>query len=494
MRVSGEPASLPLGDAGMTTSDDRQIQTKAALWLAHAVTICMLAALAGCATSLPDVSSAALNAQPGREPATVTVVPTTSDGKRVLGAAESAAVIERIEKNATSELLARHLAYVEAHVEAPLLVGNRSRLLVDGPQTHEAMFKAIAAARESIDLETYILEAGELGERLAELLTERRKRGVSVRILYDAIGSLTTPKEYFERLAAADIAICVFNPIKPTENKPQLSIHNRDHRKILVVDQRVAFTGGVNISGVYSSGSFGGSRSPSAEIGWRDTHIELEGPVVAEFSRLFDSTWEAQSCEGTPAVRRHAPPNPIGKETMRVIAQDPQTKRNEVYVEVLSAIGHAEQRAWLTFGYFVPDPQTVAALKDAAGRGVDVRLMVPSKSDVWLTLYAGRSHYTDLLESGVRIFERREAVLHAKTAVVDGVWSTVGTSNLDWRSFVHNFEVNVVILGVDSARELEALFRRDVAAADEITLQAWRSRGIGTRLKETFARIWAYYL
>ena len=412
----------------------------------------------------------------------------------MLGAAESAVVVERIGKDATSELLARHLAYVEQHVERPLLVGNRSRLLVDGPQTHAAMFKAIAAARESIDLETYILEAGELGEQLADLLIERRSHGVSVRVLYDGIGSLKTPKEYFERLTAADIAVCVFNPIKPTEDKPKLSIQNRDHRKILVVDQRVAFTGGINISGVYSSGSFGGSRAPSKEVGWRDTHIELGGPVVAEFSRLFDSAWQAQNCEGAPAVRTYPAPQRAGNETMRVIAQDPQTQRNEVYVEVLSAIGHAEQHVWLTFGYFVPDPQTVAALKQAAARGVDVRLMVPSKSDVWLTLYAGRSHYTDLLESGVRIFERRDAVLHAKTAVIDSVWSTVGTSNLDWRSFVHNFEVNVVILGVDSARELEALFRRDLAAADEITLPDWRARGLGSRVKEAFARLWAYYL
>jgi cardiolipin synthase len=478
----------------MCTDADEGRRRSAASPFSRAAAVASLAVAAGCATTLPVVSSTNGQTQSGHKPAVVTVAPTTSDGKRVLGVAESAGIVERIEKNTTSELLARHLAYVEERVERPLLVGNRSRLLVDGPQTHAAMFEAIAAARESIDLETYILEAGDLGERLAELLAERRSHGVSVRVLYDGIGSLKTPKEYFERLAAAGIAVCVFNPIRPTEDKPQLSIQNRDHRKILVVDQRVAFTGGVNISGVYSSGSFGGSHKPSEEIGWRDTHIELEGPVVAEFSRLFDSAWQGQNCEGVPAMRAESTPKRAGNETMRVIAQDPQTGRNEVYVEVLSAIDHAEQRAWLTFGYFVPDPQTVAALEEAAARGVDVRLMVPSKSDVWLTLYAGRSHYTELLESGVRIFERREAVLHAKTAVIDSVWSTVGTSNLDWRSFVHNFEVNVVVLGIDSARELEALFRRDLAAADEITLPAWRTRGIGSRIKETFARLWAYYL
>jgi len=209
---------------------------------------------------------------------------------------------------------------------------------------------------------------------------------------------------------------------------------------------------------------------------------------------LFESGWQRQRCEGGSRSRSAPAPGTVGDETMRVIAQDPQTERNEVYVEVLSAITHAEQRAWLTFGYFVPDPQTIEALQAAALRGVDVRLLVPSQSDVWLTLFAGRSHYTALLEAGVRIFERKDAVLHAKTAAVDGVWSTVGSSNLDWRSFVHNFEVNVVVLGPRMARELEALFERDLSASYEVTREAWAARGLGSRLKELFARAWAYLL
>jgi cardiolipin synthase len=235
-----------------------------------------------------------------------------------------------------------------------------------------------------------------------------------------------------------------------------------------------------------------GSGSSGGDVGWRDTHIALQGPVVRELGNLFDSAWESQKCEGRAPVRK--PPPKAGDETMRLIAQDPEAKRNEVYVEMLSAVSHAEQRAWLTFGYFVPDPQTLAAIKAAAERGVDVRVLVPSKSDVWLTLYAGRSHYDDLLASGVRVFERRAAVLHAKTAVIDGVWSTVGSSNLDWRSFVHNFEVNVVVLGTSLAGQLEQLFQRDLEESDEIKADAWRHRGLGSRVKEWFARAWAYYL
>jgi len=426
------------------------------------------------------------------------VAPQTTDGRRTLAPAEAAAVVERIDQRASSDLLARHLALVESHVQEPLVVGNRSRLLVDGPQTHEAMFKAIESATRSVELETYILEGGSVGDRLAGLLQRKRAQGVQVRVLYDAVGSFSTPKEYFDGLKTQGIAVCAFNPVKPNEQNKDLTLNNRDHRKILVVDRRVAFTGGINISGVYASGSFGSSRrapvdDPRKE-GWRDTHIQLEGPIVDSMLKLFDEAWSRQKCEGDAIARPSPPPQKLGAEVMRIIAQDPQAERNEFYIEVLSAIGHAEEHAWLTFGYFVPDPQTVEALKAAARRGVDVRILVPGQSDIWLTLYAGRSHYTDLLAAGVRIFERQDAVLHAKTAVVDGVWSTVGSSNLDWRSFIHNFEVNVVILGPEMAVQLRNLFERDLKASHEITAAAWSKRGLGSRIKETFSRLWAYYL
>lgn len=459
--------------------------------LPHWSTLLLAVAVSSCATP-PRVVVADSAAPPPR------VSPQTTDGRRTLAPGEAAAVVERIDQRASSDLLARHLALVESHVQEPLVVGNRSRLLVDGPQTHEAMFKAIEGATRTIELETYILEGGSVGDRLAGLLQRKRAQGVRVRVLYDAVGSFRTPSEYFDALRAQGIATCAFNPVKPNEQNKDLTLNNRDHRKILVVDRRVAFTGGINISGVYASGSFGSARrapvdDPKKE-GWRDTHIQLEGPIVDSMLKLFDEAWSRQKCEDDAIARPSPPPPKLGAEVMRVIAQDPQAERNEFYIEVLSAIGHAEQHAWLTFGYFVPDAQTVEALKTAARRGVDVRILVPGQSDIWLTLYAGRSHYTDLLAAGVRIFERQEAVLHAKTAVVDGVWSTVGSSNLDWRSFVHNFEVNVVILGPEMAGQLRGLFERDLQASKEITAEAWSNRGLGSRIKEAFSRLWAYYL
>jgi cardiolipin synthase len=163
-------------------------------------------------------------------------------------------------------------------------------------------------------------------------------------------------------------------------------------------------------------------------------------------------------------------------------------------VTLLSAINSAETEVWLTNAYFVPDPQLLAALKTAAARGVDVRVVVPGSTDSALVFHAGRSYYDELLHAGVKIFERSDALMHAKTAVIDGVWSTVGSTNLDWRSFLHNHEVNAVVLGTEFGDRMRAAFMRDVTKSGQITLEEWRDRSIGVQLKERFARLWEYWL
>ena len=179
---------------------------------------------------------------------------------------------------------------------------------------------------------------------------------------------------------------------------------------------------------------------------------------------------------------------------MRVVSADPVDRESEMYVQLLGAIGRARSRVWLTIGYFVPDPVSKQALIDAARRGVDVRLVVPGYSDFWAPVYAGRSHYEELLAAGVRIHEWREALMHAKTAVIDSTWSSVGSTNLDWRSFVHNYEADLVVHDAGFAAEMERRFQRDLAAATEIDAAAWKMRGTAEKLKEWFARRWEYLL
>ena len=457
----------------------------------HALTVAGVLALAASCAGVPRVEPS-----PPRSAATTATV-LVADGRGPLPAAESAAVVRRLERQGSTDLLAHHLADVGgSSITAPLVVGNEARLLIDGPATHRAMLDAIAHARNHVNLESYILESEGVGERLAKLLARKRAQGVRVNVLYDSVGSLKTPPEYFAQLRAAGIAVCEFNPVNPLKAPRGWEINNRDHRKILVVDGQVAFTGGINISGVYSAGSFGSARAKPASKneGWRDTHIATRGPIVAEFQRLYLEAWTRQGCEG-PAEAVYFPRlAPRGNWTMRVVASDPEAGASEMYVALHSAIANAADKAWLTYGYFVPDPETVRTLTDAARRGVDVRLVLPGFSDFWAPLYAGRSHYDELLASGVRIFERRDALLHAKTAVIDGVWSSIGSTNLDWRSFVHNYEADVIVLSEPFAREMERLFALDVDASYEITFDAWRSRGLGSRVTEWFARRWEYFL
>jgi cardiolipin synthase len=345
-------------------------------------------------------------------------------------------------------------------------------------------------------METYIIEDDEVGRRFAAALVAKQAQGVDVRLIYDSVGAASTPPAFFKHLTDNGVAVLEFNPINPLALRKGWEVNQRDHRKLMVIDGRVAFMGGINISGVYSAGSsHRGAKLPAAgKPQWRDTHLQVEGPVVAEFQKLFLATWEKQ--KGDVRAQRDFFPAPVsrGREVVRAIGSSSDDAFSQVYATLLSAIGAAETAVQLTNAYFVPDPQLLAALKDAAGRGVDVRLILPGHSDSWLVLHAGRSHYGDLLRGGVKIHERRGALLHAKTALIDGVWSTVGSTNLDWRSFLHNDEVNAVILGQAFGGQMQAMFAADLVASEAITLEQWEARGLGDRARELGARLWEYWL
>jgi cardiolipin synthase len=215
---------------------------------------------------------------------------------------------------------------------------------------------------------------------------------------------------------------------------------------------------------------------------------------VAEFQLLFFDTWSRQ--QGEPIAPRDYFPTIAeqGQEIVRVIASTPDDPQSLIYLTLISAITNADQTIHLTIAYFAPDPQLLQALTEAAGRGVEVELVLPSFSDSWPIFNLGRSYYTQLLESGVRIHERRGSVMHAKTACIDGIWSTVGSTNMDSRSFLHNDEINAVILGRQFARQMETMFADDIAQSDAIELNAWRHRPMLSRIKEQLARLGAYWL
>jgi len=414
-----------------------------------------------------------------------------------LSPARSQAILQGLERGADeTNIFERHLAVEQEVSGSPLLTGNRVRLLEDGPDTYRAMFAAILAAHDHINIETYIMEDDEVGKRFADALIDKQRQGVQVNLIYDSVGTLNTPVEFFARLRDSGIRTLEFNPVDPTTAKAGWDVNQRDHRKLLIVDGQTVFLGGINISSVYSGSSFRrqSKARPNGEQPWRDTDLQIDGPVVAEFQKLFLATWQAQKGEPLASLDFYPTLQPKGKEVVRAIGSSPDEPFSQIYVTLLSAISSASTEVWLTNAYFVPDPQLLAALEAAAARGVDVRLVLPGRTDSALVFHAGRSYYEQLLQAGVKIFERRNAMMHAKTAVIDGVWSTVGSTNLDWRSFLHNQEVNAVVLGTEFGDRMRAAFESDVAQSEQITLEQWQRRSIGMRAKEAFARLWQYWL
>ena len=216
--------------------------------------------------------------------------------------------------------------------------------------------------------------------------------------------------------------------------------------------------------------------------------------MVAELQKLFLAAWHGQ--HGPPLrPRDYFPPLPaMGTQVVLAIGSSPEERFSLIYATLLSAIASAETSVRITNAYFAPDPQLLEALLAATARGVEVTLILPARIDSWLVFHAGRSHYARLLKGGVRIFERRGVVLHSKTALVDGVWATVGSINLDWRSFLHNHELNAVMLGADFGHQVQTMFDRDLAASDEIELAAWERRSPALQVKEWFGRLWEYWL
>jgi cardiolipin synthase len=447
-----------------------------------------LVAAAGCAT-LPDTDE--LIARHAGQEAQF------ENARGALSAQKNAAILAKLKsKSGDIDILDKQIALEQSIGDNPLLLGNKVTLLQDGAATYPAMFAAIRNAKDHINLETFIFEDDEVGHQFADLLLEQQGRGVQVNIIYDSVGAISTPKAFFDRLKEGGVAVLEFSPVNPASIAMPWLMYNRDHRKLLIIDGQIAFIGGINISSVYSSGSV---VKRDAEPGgnttaWRDTDIQLEGPVVGELQKMFMETWQKQ--RGAPLAAKDYFPElkAQGKDIVRAIGSTPDDPYSLIYLTLISAIGNAEKQVYLTNAYFVPDPQLVKALLDAAGRGVDVRLVLPSHSDSAVVFHAGRSHYSELLEGGVRIYERRGALLHSKTALIDGVWSCVGSSNLDWRSFLDNDEINAVVLGRDFAQQMQAMFASDLAASEAIDLEGWQRRPFAFRMKEWMARLFGRLL
>ena len=370
-----------------------------------------------------------------------------------------------------------------AHV--PFLAGNQVELLVDGRASFAALAAAIRSAQTRIDMESYEFD-DTAGADFADLLLAARRRGVEVNLIYDSWGAHDTKPALFDQLRQGGVRVLEYNPLRPNARVP-IKVNARDHRKLLCVDGRIAITGGVNISRVYRNAPGRATVDPNDEA-WRDTDIRIKGPVVTQFEHYFMETWRQQKGP-TLADPPAAPLASSNGMIVQAIDGAPDNGQPLIYRTLLAAIALSQTSVHLTTGFFVPTPDLKQALIAAAKRGVDVQAIVPGRSTSDAAVEAGRSEYGELLQAGVKLHEFQKRILHAKTAVIDGSWSAVGSSNLDWRSTVWNNEIDAIIVSAEFGRKMEALFRNDLSTSKNVDLTAWQHRGLKMRFREFKAQL-----
>lgn len=386
----------------------------------------------------------------------------------------------------------RYLKIEAAISKEPLVPGNKVVLLENGPASYRAMFTAIGAARNSINLESFGFVDDVVGRQFAAALIAARARGAQVNVMYDSLGSFDTPSEFFDNMRRHGVSVVEFNPVNPFAGRHlwpwhPWSIWPRDHRKLLIVDGKTAFTGGINITADYERGISRRPRGENVRDMWRDTDVEIQGPAVTKLQSLFVSHWLQYSGTPLPTADYFPVQGPARNVMVRAIGSSQDAGFSEMYVSLISAVWHSERNAYITTAYFTPDEQLLRALEQAAKRGVDVELLLPKHTDVQITRYAAHDYYQQLLDAGVKIYERKDAILHAKTVTIDGVWSTVGSTNLDWLSFAEDDEINITVLDAGFAGEMERAFAGDREQSAEITRKQWLNRSYRARIRDWLA-------
>jgi cardiolipin synthase len=364
---------------------------------------------------------------------------------------------------------------------APILGGNRVEVYFKGQDAFAAMREAVVGARKEILLESYIYKDDSAGRGFLDELSVAARRGVEVSVLADALGSFSTRSAFWQEMKRRGIHVRLYHPLFSALWYQPF----RDHRKILVVDRRVAFTGGMNIGEEY------GSTSASLGESWRDTHVRVEGPAAWEMAVVFSEGWVQAG--GEPLELSPLPAEEAEAPGTRILVLDSRPNRGtaESASAMAAIVGAARQRVWLTNAYFAPGWNAVRILGDAAQRGVDVRLLLPGKTDVPIVRRAAHGYYDRLLARGVRVFEYQTSILHAKSLTADGYVSLVGSTNLDFRSFLFNSECDLCMLDEAVARRTEEAFEEDMLGTVEIHRTLWRRRPILQKAGDSLARMLA---
>lgn len=375
----------------------------------------------------------------------------------------------------------RHLINLMLSNSNALLTDNNTiKILKNGSETFPAIFQAIEHAKKHIHLEYYIVENDELGNQLKDLLIRKANQGVEVRFIYDDVGSWQLPRKYIRELRQAGVMIDCFMQVR----FPMLTsrVNYRNHRKIIVVDGEIAFTGGLNIADRYLHGT--------KELGiWRDTHLMLKGGAATSLQIVFMADWYFVSKEilkGESYFRNFQ--NGSGK-LAQIVSSGPDSDWESIGQAYFSAIASAREKVYIASPYLIPTSEILSAMKTVALGGIDIRVLLPGKPDAITPRWSTDSYIEELLEAGVKIYHYQPGLSHSKLVVVDGIFSSVGTANVDFRSLETNFEVNAMIYDAEIAAELEQQFLEDLDQSREIVLSEWRQRPWSSKAKESFARL-----
>ncbi len=361
---------------------------------------------------------------------------------------------------------------------------NQLNLLINGEQKFPQLFSALENAKEHIHIEYFIIENGFLFKQFKSILIKKRIEGVSIRIIYDDFGSRHLKNKSINELKKAGIEIYPF--YKTYFPYMANRINYRNHRKIVVIDGKTGFIGGLNLSDKYTN-----NLSSKKSFYWRDTHLKIEGPAVRYLQYIFLLDWQFSSDQTLLYNSLFFPnlKNNDNGKLVQIISGGPDLLRETVMTAYFKAIVDAEKECYITTPYFIPSQGIITAIKQAALSGVDVRLLVPGKSDSWLLNSASNTYYYDLLSSGVKIFRYKKGFVHAKTIVIDNNLSIVGSANMDYRSFDYNFEVNAIIYDPDFNNEIKHQFLKDLEESEQITQEEWENCPLRVRLKESIARL-----
>jgi cardiolipin synthase A/B len=388
--------------------------------------------------------------------------------------------IERISNLSLSD--PAFYATVSAHLDAPMVRGNRVEILLNGEEIFPAMLKAIASARKSITYAQYLYKGGTIAREFAEAFAERCRAGVEVKLLIDSHGGGDMPKDIPELWKRSGCDLKWFRRIKMLQFITPwelLDYNYRNHRRVLVIDGKIGFTGGNGVSDAWT----GDGRTRGH---WRDTDVRVEGPVVRQLQSAFVESWRETTGSVLGGKKYFPQLEGTGTVDAQIVKSSPLAGSFDTYLMFLMSIAAAQKSIYITNPYFLPGDRLTDALVAAASRGVEVLLLTPGKLDWSLVHRASRHDFGPLLRGGVRIFEYQTALMHAKTMVVDGLLATVGSTNLDNRSFALNEEVNFVARDQGIARQLEKVFKDDLEHSREINYQEWKSRPLIEKMLELF--------